>query len=286
VLKGPANACLYPDPYMRQVGDIDLWVDGGRKSVLDLLKNMGYEIPEKDLVVPHHVHLHPVENGISVEIHFCPSSGIWNPFSGARLLRFLEKEIQNVERVSEGFCVPTMKFALVMQLAHIQRHFVSGGIGFKQIIDYYILLVHSTEDDLREISNRLSEFGLLHGCRALMWVLGNVFGLDKSKMLCKPNEKSGRKMLAIILEGGNFGFYAAERLKDSSMNVLLRWLKHRLFFVRKMWYSPFEVLCRELDYWFHFIKTIGLRIKTRRFSLWSMYHNKANSDRRKSLCEK
>ena len=33
VLKGAANARLYPDPFSRQCGDIDLWIEGGRKSV-------------------------------------------------------------------------------------------------------------------------------------------------------------------------------------------------------------------------------------------------------------
>lgn len=40
VLKGQANARLYPDKLARQPGDIDLWVEGGYKSVVELLKNM------------------------------------------------------------------------------------------------------------------------------------------------------------------------------------------------------------------------------------------------------
>ena len=86
VLKGPANARLYPDPYMRNAGDIDLWVDGGRDSVLELLKKMGYEISAEHLKVDHHVHLDG-KSGIVVEIHYKPSSGNWNPFSNARLMR-------------------------------------------------------------------------------------------------------------------------------------------------------------------------------------------------------
>lgn len=39
ILKGQANARLYPDTLSRQVGDIDIWVDGGKESVIALLKN-------------------------------------------------------------------------------------------------------------------------------------------------------------------------------------------------------------------------------------------------------
>lgn len=40
ILKGQANARLYPDPYLRQPGDIDIWVEGGRDSVIALLDEM------------------------------------------------------------------------------------------------------------------------------------------------------------------------------------------------------------------------------------------------------
>ena len=40
ILKGPANARLYPDPRSRQCGDIDIWVEGGRESVDSLLLNL------------------------------------------------------------------------------------------------------------------------------------------------------------------------------------------------------------------------------------------------------
>ena len=31
ILKGQGNALLYPDPYMRTPGDIDIYLEGGRK---------------------------------------------------------------------------------------------------------------------------------------------------------------------------------------------------------------------------------------------------------------
>ena len=38
VLKGQGNARMYPDAYIRTTGDIDLWVEGGTKNVLDLVR--------------------------------------------------------------------------------------------------------------------------------------------------------------------------------------------------------------------------------------------------------
>ena len=35
ILKGQGNALMYPDPYARVPGDIDIWLDGGREKILD-----------------------------------------------------------------------------------------------------------------------------------------------------------------------------------------------------------------------------------------------------------
>ena len=40
ILKGQANARLYPDKLSRQPGDIDIWVEGGKDSVIALLEQM------------------------------------------------------------------------------------------------------------------------------------------------------------------------------------------------------------------------------------------------------
>ena len=41
ILKGQANARLYPDPQLRQAGDIDIWLPGGYDKVKNLLLELG-----------------------------------------------------------------------------------------------------------------------------------------------------------------------------------------------------------------------------------------------------
>ena len=266
VLKGAANARLYPDPFMRQAGDIDLWVEGGRDSVIALVKEMGYKVTDKDASV-HHLHIHDAGNGITLEVHYQPAVGTINPIAKARVLRYLNTEIQNVERVPEGFCVPSMKFALVMQLLHIMHHFFFGGIGFKQIVDYCILLKRSTEADRRAVSALLSRFGVKSFCSALMWIMSYVFGLESDRLLCKPNEKAGQKVLAEVYDGGHFGRYKNNGKPVYFKNGFDQWWHHRWRGIRQFRANPSEVIWREIRYCFAFIGTIPRRIKLRRLVL-------------------
>ena len=265
VLKGSANARLYPNPYARQVGDIDLWVDCGKAKVVDLLESMGFKTEGYELFVDHHVHF--VDNEIFVEVHYRVSSGNFNYFKNARMQRYLEREMLRSEVVPEGFCVPSIKFALVMQLSHIQRHFLECGIGFKQIVDYYILLQQSTEVERREVAANLKKFGMYRSASALMWLLHFILGLEKSKMLCAPNARLGKKMLAEIGEGGNFGnsYVVVEN------NFIQAWMNKKRRVLRLFSFDPLEMIWHEIYYWKVFIKSISLRIRLRKFSIWEVY---------------
>ena len=215
VLKGQANARLYPDKLSRLSGDLDLWVEGGKDNVIALLKRMGLidglgnrGSKDKPTAAYHHVHIPANEDDVVVEIHFRPSSGNENPITNRRLQKWLKREITAVTMVDEGFYSPSVKFALVMQLSHIQRHFLDSGIGLRQVCDYYWLLRNASESDRQAISPLLGKFGLAHSAGALMWVLGEVLGLDTGLMLCQPDRYRGEWMLREIMAGGNFGFYA------------------------------------------------------------------------------
>lgn len=39
ILKGQGNALMYPNPYSRTPGDIDIWVEGGDKRLISFVRN-------------------------------------------------------------------------------------------------------------------------------------------------------------------------------------------------------------------------------------------------------
>lgn len=262
ILKGQANARLYPHPDERQQGDIDIWVEGGKESVMKLLTDEGL-MDKKASVSYHHIHLPPNKDGISVEVHFRPSSGNHNPFTNHRLQHILENEIRHSELCPEGFYVPTMRFALLMQMSHIQRHFLSDGIGLRHIVDYYMLMRNATPADRTYAQEHLSECGLDKTAGALMWLMEELFGMERDAMIGKPDDYRGQWMLDEMLEGGNFGHHSKRRkhrfwrriFEDQMRNLRLM----RFYF----WEEFFSVLL----FWWHVVKTIPKRIRYRTLSL-------------------
>ena len=271
ILKGQANARLYPDRLSRQVGDIDIWVEGGKKGVVALLMELGLvtelgstSVDGKPTASYHHVHLRPTKDHIVVEVHFRPSSGNFNPFTNRRLQRWLEQEIaSSCQPVDEGFNVPSVRFALMMQLSHIQRHFLVVGIGLRHVCDYYWLLKNSTEEDRREVASHLSSFGLRFTASALMWVLHEVLHLDEDLMLCPPDSYRGEWMLREIMAGGNFGHHA-EREKHGTLR---RVMEGRLRHLKLMRFDFGEEFWVEVNFCKAVITTLPTRIRYRTLSL-------------------
>ena len=107
------------------------------------------------------------------------------------------------EKYGELVC-PTHSFNLVFQLTHVFWHFVSEGVGMRQILDYYFLLQEEEEPSLdassqhsgnQEIVSIVRQLGLADFAEGLMWVLHEVLGLEPEKMPFGMNEARGRELL-------------------------------------------------------------------------------------------
>ena len=279
ILKGQANARLYETNMdgteRRQPGDIDIWVDGGKEKVVETLIRTGLidDYLAKGFCLGkastsyHHIHLLENEQGITVEVHFRPSSGNYNKITNRRLQRYL-METMKERSTEEGFNVPSGKFALMMQLAHIQRHFFEGGIGMRQLMDYYYLLKSEecrvkSEKSATAIRHTLRYLGLWKMAGAVMWVMQEVFCLDCQLMLCEPDERRGKWLLQVVMEGGNFGQYAGDR----NTGIWKRFYRARRDQVRLLGFDFGEGLWAIGSFWMTFIGKIPARIKYRSLSL-------------------
>ena len=104
---------------------------------------------------------------MDVEVHFDYMQDVRNPFAGKHLRNYLSQQMDDSVRVPEGFDVPSNKFALVMQLAHIRKHVIGLGVGFRQLADYFILLKTASDAERAEVASLLDSFGLRRFAGAL-----------------------------------------------------------------------------------------------------------------------
>ena len=140
ILKGQGNALMYPNPYSRTPGDIDIWVEGEDKRVISFVRS----ISPHEKACYHHIEFPPYK-GVEVEVHYRPSFLLcfWH---NRKLQKYYEsvKEEQFSHRVMLGeqgeIAIPTVEFNLIFQLTHIFSHLMNEGIGLRQLVDYYYVL--------------------------------------------------------------------------------------------------------------------------------------------------
>lgn len=237
ILKGQGNELLYPVRGCRIPGDIDIFVDGGKEFVVDWIDRHGLA-DRAEKATYHHVHLLPGASGIDIEVHFLPSSGLFFPTHRHRLQRFLQSEVRNSVMCDRGFRIPSAMFNLLMQLAHIHCHFFSGGIGLRQMNDFYYVLKSSSKDERVEAMALIRKMGMRKTAAALMWVLKEVFLMDAEWMLCSPDESLGNVLLGEVFKGGNFGHY----LFDNEEAFLLKAVLRRKRFLKLLRFGVLETI--------------------------------------------
>ena len=240
VLKGQGNAVMYPNPSARMPGDVDVWVDAWRDDIRRLaralVENADGRVGSESL---NHIGL--TMGGITVELHSTPgfmANCIYNRRLQNWLRRNADLQCSNMVALPNGsgtVAVPTRAFNTVYQLYHLYHHYFYEGVGLRQVVDYYFVVVKSEErrvkgevksedrrvkseegevksEELRvknpmALEGELKWLGLWKFAGAVMYVLHNVMGLPEDMMIVPMDRKRGRMLLDDILNGGNFGHY-------------------------------------------------------------------------------
>lgn len=275
ILKGQANARLYPDPQSRQPGDIDIWVDGGRQSVEEMLDGLGM-MEGADTDQAHHIHLAGSAAKVPVEVHNRPSHGNFNRRTNARLQAWLTAQLeQGTEMCPEGFRTPSLPFAMMMQLSHISVHLLLEGLGMRQVTDYYMLLRSASIEERQLVADNLKRMGLHHVGGALMWVLGETLHLEPKQMLTRPNHRRGKWMLDRIIDGGNFGLQVVPSLHDKHRTSWQSFVEQRRHHWQLMMFNPSEsvsFLRFDWDLLVDLVSSIPERIRRRSLRLHGHYY--------------
>lgn len=262
LLKGQGNARLYPNPLARTAGDIDIWIrqrpgagqrhdtDTDARRVIAFIRGKD---PNAE-VVYHHVECPPYR-GTLVEAHYRPQF-MFSLWHNRRLQRYFtdNADTQFAHKVSLGggeIAVPTGEFNVVFQMSHIFNHLFHEGIGLRQLVDYYFVLQHlSDEERGHDWRRELGRLGLRGMAGAVMWILVSQFGMDERMCIVPADERRGRFVLGEILAGGNFGQY--DQRDHFGRGHLGRNLQRLWRDVRLLGYFPTEAMSEPLFRLWHF----------------------------------
>ena len=270
ILKGQGNAAMYPNPYSRTSGDIDVWVSGkaGRREVI---RYAAKALPHADVRI---YHVEYEYKGVPVELHFMP--GVMNnPFYNKHIQRWyserMEAQCNHHVELPDGagaIPVPTMTFNLVYQLAHMMHHFFDEGIGLRQMADYYFLLRHApcTEVDAEatlrhfpctevDAEATLRHLGLRKFSGAVMYVMREVFHLEEQHMIVPVDERRGPTLLGEIVRGGNFGKHSGLTNHSAGAKYFLKHWRNMHFICE----YPAEALCEPFFRTWHFFWRLRMR---------------------------
>ena len=255
-LKGQGIAKLYSSLcWFRQSGDVDIWVTGGRKKLYEhSLKMFG----KLEGLTYHHIH-YPLYDDPEVEAHVWPSF-LSSPLRNKRLQLFCRM----YEPKDECEDAPSLAFNRVYILLHCYQHFTRRGVGMRQLLDYYFVLLQGfTEDEKAESIRWITALGMKRFAKAMMWMMKDVFGLDEKYLLCEQDETYGRFLLDEVMQTGNMG-HADERVdKKQLQSACGRYLNNLKRDIRILKICPHEALWEPLwgIYQFAWCKLTQLKYK-------------------------
>ena len=193
----------------------------------------GKDLTGKPAVLYYHIDA-PTMDGTEVEVHF-RAAHLYSPLRNWRLQKWMNEHADECmkNKTHLGFAMPTSSVNVIYQMTHMFKHHIDGGLGFRHLMDYYYALRVWHNDvmeckDLQsqgmwseglgthvmsneEVMSVIRSFGITKFAAAVMYVLHKVFDMSSHYYLCNLNEKEGKKLLAEIMNSGNFGHYDSEK---------------------------------------------------------------------------
>lgn len=231
LLKGQGIARNYPNGLHRYCGDLDLWFRSAEeveKANL-AMEAAGYKVNRgggddseyewNGTAIEHHYEL--------VELH--------SPFLRKKLREWEYQEFMACKEI------PNPIANLLLQITHILKHQLNGGIGFRQICD--LAVSFSTLDyDCLELERLCRKLGIYRWSKLLCSLLHKALKVPQEK-LPFPCTENPDAMLNEIWEAGDFGhgdtrfgIHPDGKWASKLFTAKVIWHKTRVFF----FYVPAE----------------------------------------------
>ncbi|MBR5100861.1 MAG: nucleotidyltransferase family protein [Bacteroidales bacterium] len=210
VQKGSEAGKYYPQPLLRECGDIDLYFAG---KEFDQAK----ALPPGVRTAPDGAGVFTFRD-VTVELHS----------------RYFDLHLPDAKLPE----VPSVFAELLLLSAHILKHAIGAGVGCKQLCDMAVALDRTDGQYDKELLEKyLKAAGLLCWHRVLCSLLVSDFGLDPAR--CLPDFKpcNPAPLRRIVLSGGAFGLFDPTREKAVRSGKVARKLQAAASFLKRLPFS-------------------------------------------------
>lgn len=211
LLKGHSAAALYPEPHLRQSGDIDFYFPDARsrRAADELARSVGCEtslsadgstvFTLEGVTIEHHSTLFDLQRPKSVKIVESVVAGIENLYVSLP--------------VDKDFKVRTLTPLpnLLLLNTHILKHSLGRGVGLRQLCD--IALAYSAVGrsvDGARMKEIYDSLGLGRWCSLLHSFLVQWMGLPQEALPWSDELRDSTPLMRIVQRGGNFGQHAGQ----------------------------------------------------------------------------
>ncbi|MFI3304228.1 MAG: nucleotidyltransferase family protein [Rikenellaceae bacterium] len=213
LLKGLGVGLNYPDPTVKQCGDIDLYV--GKKHYLEVCEFISKEL-EITIDTDHSDHHFEFRfMGINIEIHKYATAINSVAFRSREFNQWSIEQLEGDElrEVSiDGVSVhlPPYNFDFIFIFFHFWRHFLMGGIGLRQICDWGCYVSRfSDKIDSSEVKRLISRFRLERPISLFATIAVKALGVSPNNFFgyASIDYHLYESAMERVWSRGNFGFY-------------------------------------------------------------------------------
>lgn len=228
LLKGLSVGVNYPQPLLRNAGDIDLWLyqEGDYEKSEEWLLSQSFDVKKTSLV-----HYNYEKDGVWIENHNSITA-----FDNKKYSKLLKQWLEEIVE-KDNFLMIEIDSYSVKQLPvdlnaffifqHLFRHFIYAGVGFRQYCDWLLFLSKYKDEINRDSFTAIAQsYALLYPmqvfARAAVKYLGAPDDIFPFPML--DDSKHVDMVIEDILHSGNFGFHRPGKQRPKEK-------------IRGMWYS-------------------------------------------------
>lgn len=238
VLKGDGLAILYPNPDVRSMSDVDIWVGQERfHEACHVLRTLPEVLTEdkQEEEGTRHFNLHWENAQYVIEVH-----PVTHAFPGKKEnTRYQEWEKANILHPhstmllnDEQYNIPPCEFNVLYVFLHMWHHYLDKGLHMKQMMDWVLVLHdYAKNQSIQHLCEDLEYYHLMEPWQVFGWIAVHYFGLPANEMPLYSEDKRTKQKAELLLTymlSGNQRLYLNQKKLGSG-------LLHKLVTLRFMW---------------------------------------------------